>query len=104
MVQPPRLERILLPWHTTVIYFVTLCVSDRTPVLANETIFAALRAAILQLRKWHVFAAVIMSDHLHAIVAPKEERELSVGDFSTGLKRTLRKELGSQTWEWQRLF
>jgi putative transposase len=49
-----------------------------------------------------VLAGVIMPDHAHWIVSPMEDRELSVGDFATGFKRTLRKSLGSQPWEWQR--
>ena len=36
------------------------------------------------------------------IVAPLEDRELSIGDFAAGFKRLLRKTLGSQDWEWQR--
>jgi len=47
-------------------------------------------------------AGVIMPDHTHWIVSPVEDRGLSVGDFSTGLKRVLRKTLDSQPWEWQR--
>ena len=48
-----------------------------------------------------MLAAVIMPDHTHGIVSPIEDRGLSVGDFSTGFKRVLRKTLGSQPWEWQ---
>ena len=48
-----------------------------------------------------MLAAVIMPDHAHLIVSPIENRGLSVG-VSTGLKRVLRKMLGSQPWEWQR--
>lgn len=102
MAQPPRLKSILLPWQAQVVYFVTLCLRDRRPLLANASIFAEIEASLKELRRWHVWAAVVMPDHLHAIVAPKETRELSVGDFSTGFKRTLRKRLGSQSWDWQR--
>ena len=102
MAQPPRLESILLPWETEVIYFVTLCVSGRERVLTNDNTFAELKEGFKQLRRWQVLAAVIMPDHLHAIVTPRENRELSVGDFSTGLKRMLRKRLNSQAWDWQR--
>ena len=49
-----------------------------------------------------MLAGVIMPEHAHWIVAPIEHRGLSVGDFSTGFKRVLRKTLGSQPWEWQR--
>lgn len=81
MAQPPRLESILLPSDARIIYFVTLCGRGRKDVLANEKTFAAVKAAIEQLRRWQVLAAVAMPDHLHAIVAPKEERDLQLAIF-----------------------
>ena len=102
MAQPPRLSEIQLPWEKSVIYFVTLCVKDRRNVLANPDVLEVIQATIDQLRKWRVLAGVIMPDHSHWIVSPIGDRELSVGDFSEGFKRVLRKRLGSQPWEWQR--
>ena len=102
MGEPPRLSAILLPWEKSVIYFVTMCVKDRRNVLANSQVFDAIKATITRLRKWHVLAGVVMPDHAHWIVSPAEDRGLSVGDFSTGFKRVLRKTLGLQPWEWQR--
>ena len=102
MGQPLRLPEIQLPWEKSVIYFVTLCVKDRRNVLANPDVFEAIQATIDRLRKWRVLAGVIMPDHSHWIVSPIGDRELSVGDFSEGFKRVLRKTLGSQPWEWQR--
>lgn len=102
MGEPPRLPAILLPWEKSVIYFVTMCVKDRRQVLANMSVFEAIKKTIAQLRRWRVLAGVIMPDHSHWIVSPVEDRGLSVGDFSTGFKRVLRKTLGSQSWEWQR--
>ena len=102
MGEPPRLSEIQLPWEKSIIYFVTLCVENRRKVLANPKVFEAIKATVTQLRRWHVLAGVIMPDHVHWIVATIEDRELSVGDFTTGFKRTLRKTLGSQPWEWQR--
>jgi|SRR6266404_2129856 putative transposase len=102
MGEPPRLREIQLPWEKSIIYFVTLCVKDRRRVLANTRVFEAMQTTISQLRRWRVLAGVIMPEHAHWIVAPIEHRGLSVGDFSTGFKRVLRKTLGSQPWEWQR--
>jgi putative transposase len=102
MGQLPRLPEIRLPWENRIIYFVTFCAQDRRKVLANSETFDTIKTATAQLRKWHVLAAVIMPDHVHLIVSPVENRELSVGDFSTGFKRVLRKILCSQPWEWQR--
>jgi REP element-mobilizing transposase RayT len=81
---------------------VTLCMKDRREVLANTKVFEAMKATSAALRRWHVLAAVIMPDHTHGIVSPIEDRGLSVGDFSAGFKRVLRKTLGSQPWEWRR--
>jgi hypothetical protein len=50
-----------------------------------------MKATSAALRRWHVLAGVIMPDHTHWIVSPIEDRGLSVGDFSTGFKRVLRK-------------
>jgi putative transposase len=102
MAEPPRLPAILLPWEKLVIYFVTMCVKDRHDVLASAAVFEAIKATIAQLRKWHVLAGVIMPDPVHWVVSPVEDRDLSVGDFSHGFKRMLRKCLGLQPWEWQR--
>lgn len=102
MGEPPRLPAILLPWEKSVIYFVTMCVRDRRNVLANSQVFDAIKATIPELRKWHVLAGVVMPDHAHWVVSPVEDRDLSVGDFSHGFKRLLRKSLGSHPWEWQR--
>jgi REP element-mobilizing transposase RayT len=102
MGEPPRLPAILLPWEKSVIYFVTMCVKDRRQVLANMSVFEAIKKTIAQPRRWRVLASVIMLDHSHWIVSPVEDRGLSVGDFSTGFKRVLRKTLGLQSWEWQR--
>jgi hypothetical protein len=88
MAEPPRLPAIRLPWEKSIVYFVTMCVKDRRKVLATPKVFEAIKTAIGQLRKWRVLAG--------------EDRELSIGDFSHGFKRTLRKCLGAQSCEWQR--
>jgi REP element-mobilizing transposase RayT len=91
MGEPPRLSEIRLPWEKSIIYFVTLCVENRRKVLANLKTFEAIKTTIKELRRWHVLAGVIMPDHTHWIVSPIEDRELSVGDFATGFKRTREK-------------
>jgi REP element-mobilizing transposase RayT len=81
MGHPPRIP-VWLPWEQSVIYFVTICVADRKPVLANEAVFRALRIAIAKLRRWTVLAAILMPDHLHVIVSPSENRDAKLGNFS----------------------
>jgi REP element-mobilizing transposase RayT len=102
MAEPPRLPAILIPWDKSIIYFVTMCVKDRRQVLANQSVFNAMKETIGQLHKWHVLAGIVMPDHVHWIVSPIRDRDLSVGDFSHGFKRVLRKFLARQSWEWQR--
>jgi REP element-mobilizing transposase RayT len=102
MAEPPRLSAVLLPWDRSIIYFVTICVKNRRNVLANCEVFDAIKAMIARLQKWHVLAGVVMPDHVHWIVCPVENRDSSVGDFSHGFKRVLRKCLAPQSWEWQR--
>ena len=102
MAEPSRLSEIQLPWEKSIIYFVTMCAKDHHKVLANSRVFEATKSAIQELRRWQVLAAVMMPDHAHFIVAPAEDRELSVGDFANGFKRLLRKSLTNQRWEWQR--
>jgi len=102
MGEPPRLPAIYLAWDKSVIYFVTICVKERKQVLANAKTFDAIGRTIARLQKWQILAGVIMPDHIHWIVAPVEDRDLSIGDFATGFKRLLRKKLGAQSWEWQR--
>lgn len=102
MAEPPRLSEILLPREKEIIYFLTLCVEGRRPVLTNVHTFDAIKKTIAQLRRWEVMAAVIMPDHAHMIVAPVEDRDLSIGDFAAGFKGLLRKNQSSQDWEWQR--
>ncbi|HEX3421561.1 MAG TPA: transposase [Candidatus Udaeobacter sp.] len=101
MTEPPRLPAILLPWEKSIIYFVTMCVKDRRSVLANSGVFDAMKASIAKLRKWSVLAGVVMPEHTHWIVSPVRDRDLSIRDFSHGFKRTLRKCMGTQSWEWQ---
>jgi REP element-mobilizing transposase RayT len=102
MGEPPRLRQILLPGEKSIIYFVTLCVDERRHVLANPQLFKTIRETTGQLRDWQVIAGVVMPDHIHFVITPRENRSLSVSDFSTGFKRLLGKQLGHQTWQWQR--
>jgi putative transposase len=106
MAHPPRIP-VWLPDKQSVIYFVTICVADRKPVLANDGAFNAFKIA----KDWTVLAAVLMPDHLHVIVTPTEDREARIGDFSAALKRWVREEIvkhGKRSacpttahWQWQ---
>ena len=99
MAHPPRIP-VWLRWEQSVIYFVTLCVAQRRPVLANEQTLNALQIATKKLQHWKVLAAIIMPDHLHAIVTPTTDRGAKLSDCSAALKRWLRQELHA-SWHWQ---
>jgi len=105
MGHPPRIP-VWLPLDKRVIYFLTLCVHPRKPVLANPMGLRALESAVAKLTQWHVYSAVIMPDHLHLLVAPVE-RELAVGNCSAAIKRWMRQELQrldpalTNSWQWQ---
>ena len=88
MAHPPRIP-VWLPQEKEVVYFVTLCVQGRRPVLANARALEALRAAVDRLEHWWVYAAVVMPDHIHVLAAP-DDREAPVGNLAGALKRWVR--------------
>jgi REP element-mobilizing transposase RayT len=110
MAHPPRIP-VWLQDEQSVIYFVTICVADRKPVLANDGAFNAFKIAASKLKNWKVLAAVLMPDHLHVIATPTEDRDARIGDFSAALKRWMREEILEHSkrsacptttkWEWQ---
>jgi hypothetical protein len=53
MGHPPRIP-VWLRWDQSVIYFVTICVADRKPVLANRAALDAFKLAASKLQQWHV--------------------------------------------------
>jgi hypothetical protein len=55
---------MLLDWEEPVLYFVTLCVRVRQPVLAKRQIYDAFLNGISFIQSWTMRAAVIMPDHL----------------------------------------
>ena len=99
MGHSPRIP-VWLPWQQSVIYFVTICVAHRKPVLAKEAVFRAFKIAVAKLRHWTVIAAILMPDHVHVIVSPNENRDAKLGNFSGGLKRWIRQE-SNASWQWQ---
>jgi hypothetical protein len=95
MGHPPRVP-VWLDWEQRVIYFVTICVANREPVLANDRAFGAFKAAVAKLQNWDVLAAVLMPDHLHVIVSASNDRDAKLGNFSGALKRWIRRELNAR--------
>jgi REP element-mobilizing transposase RayT len=99
MGHPPRIP-VWLRWEQSVVYFVTICVANRRPVLANDRVFKAFKSAAARLRDWTVLAAILMPDHIHFLASPTEDREAKLGNLSGALKRWMRQELNA-SWQWQ---
>jgi putative transposase len=99
MGRPPRIP-VWLSWEQPVIYFVTICVANRAPVLANDKAFTAFKNSVKRLRAWTILAGILMPDHLHIIVTPTERRDAKLGNFSAALKRWIRQDLNA-AWNWQ---
>jgi REP element-mobilizing transposase RayT len=75
MSVPPRLKEIY-PRTDPLTYFITWCVQDRKPVLANPSTFMGLRRALVLADQWHVWAATLMPDHIHLLASPFIPEEL----------------------------
>jgi putative transposase len=98
MAHPPRIP-VWLPLGKEVVYFITPCVQDRQPVLANAAALRALEVTVSRLTHWWIYAAVLMPDHLHLLAAP-DDRDEDVGNLSAAIKRRMRQELKAD-WQWQ---
>jgi REP element-mobilizing transposase RayT len=70
---------VWLRWDQEVVYFLTFCVVRRQKVLANNSAFAAFEASLARLTNWNVIAAILMPDHVHLLLAPRD-REEAVGN------------------------
>jgi REP element-mobilizing transposase RayT len=88
-----------LPLEQSVVYFITICVEGRHPVLANPQVLDAVKNFCTTNPKWQTLAAVIMPDHLHALVSPLD-RDAPIIQFSVGLKRFVRRTVSAE-WKWQ---
>ncbi len=67
-----RLRRLEQVWIDPAIYFVTMCVRDRRPLLANPSAHAIVRSEFVGAHArhgWRVGRYVIMPDHVHFFCA-----------------------------------
>ena len=85
MSRPPRIPN-WLPWEKRTIYFITLCIEARKPVLANVQAWKICRAVFDKLDRWRILSAIAMPNHLHILAAPTD-RDASVSDFAKWFKR-----------------
>lgn len=102
--RPPRLPEVFQGYGSP-IYFITFCVQDRQPALANETVHDAFRGFAtrgLAEKGIAVGEYVIMPDHVHLFVQLPPEMKLS--EWARMLKRAITEVLTKETFAWQRGF
>ncbi len=92
------------------VFFLTLCVEHRRPVLASAMAADVLVAAwhdASQVHGWAVGRYVVMPDHVHFFCTPygNDPKSLSafVGGWKTWTRRGLRR-LGERSFRWQAEF
>src|SRR5437870_4281639 len=110
MSRPPRILN-WLPSEQSTVYFVTFCVANRMPVLANDRAWSICRATFSRLNQWTVLSALAMPDHVHALISPLADRDASISGFAKWFKRWFNEAFwdcrrsGSdgrqRTWQWQ---
>jgi putative transposase len=94
------------------VYFITVCVAGRRPLLANSDSFAVLRSEWAAARGrygWTVGRFVVMPDHVHFFcVCDETEKAKSLSNFVGGFKQWTSKailpRLGLRAPLWQREF
>ena len=96
MARPPRIP-VRLPSGQDVTYFVTICVQNRKKVLDNNQAFELIKSFCASSKKWRTISAIVMPDHLHALIQPVKDRDERPNSFSAGLKRVAK----GRGWRWQ---
>jgi putative transposase len=98
MARPPKAPN-WLPLEQETIYFVTVGVQKREPVLANPKTWRAICHEFQKLDEWKIIALLAMPDHLHLLTAPFD-REKSVGYFIRWFTRGFNASYKPH-WKWQ---
>ncbi|RBP06414.1 putative transposase [Roseiarcus fermentans] len=107
-----HLKRLYTVSIATPVFFVTICVANRRPVLAAPEAFAILRgewAAARDRYGWAVGRFVVMPDHVHFFCACDETahaKPLSgfIGGFKQWTSKAILKHLGLPAPLWQKEF
>jgi putative transposase len=108
MSRPPRIPN-WLRWEQSTIYFLTLCIEKKEPILANPQAWSICLSTFEKLDQWTILAAVAMPDHLHMLGTPKD-RNASVSELSKWFKRWFNASFdcrpsvsdgGDVDWQWQ---
>ena len=90
------------------IYFITICVADRRPLLANSDSFAVLRSEWASARSrygWAVGRFVVMPDHVHFFcVCAETQGGKSLSGFKQWTAKAILRNSGLPAPLWQREF
>ena len=97
-MRPPRIPNWLPP-EQRAIYFLTVCVEGRLLVLDNPIAWATCKTVWQRLDRWEILAAVAMPDHLHLLLAPRQNRDESMSAFLKWFKRWFN-EAVRPDWRW----
>ena len=85
-----------------VIIFLTVCSSQRRPILADESVHMVLRNVWSASRQWNVGRYVVMPDHIHLFCSPAVFDAESVVSWTTYWKRSASRMLKEFQPLWQR--
>lgn len=69
-----HLKRLAVVWEKQPVYFLTVCVAGRRPLLAHDAVHTILQEewrALHERHGWAVGRYVVMPDHVHFFVAPQ---------------------------------
>jgi len=92
------------------LYFLTICVSNRRPILNNPVVSNIIVAAWKtseELYGWRIGRYVLMPDHVHFFTAPVAEQAKDLSSFVGSWKNWTRKQIrenGLSPFAWQREF
>jgi len=104
-----RLETIFEHWRAP-LFFVTVCVHRRRPVLCDPVIHQILVCGwrtIAEIYKWQVGCYMIMPDHVHFFVIPASREARQLSSFIRAWKYRTGKEIhqaGLAGFSWQKEF
>ena len=106
--QHRHLKRLHHVWSRQPVYFVTICVDERRPLLACETAHVILKQEWQQSlvrHQWAVGRYVVMPDHVHFFITPALESSWSlsmvVGKWKEWTAKRLLRALGGSAPLWQ---
>ena len=84
------------------VLFVTVCVLDRSPILANGSVHKVFRLVWAKAEHWRVGSYLIMPDHVHMFCVPGVHEPLSIKRWAEYWKHMFAQELPNLSGKLQR--